>query len=323
MFSLAHVKEVPNFVKIFTNFHRIYSVPIYTCEILVSIHRRPVYLQTTTIHSILIVWNNILVWDRHHRVIITARVRSTTGKVMFWHVSVCLSTGGVPISHNALQHYPECHGADTGGGRYPLPRMLCNITQNAMGQTPGGGSHPYPIMLCNITHNAMRQTPGGGRVDGPISHNALQHYPECHGADTGGVPISHNALQHYPEWYGADIGGGGFLYPIMLCNITQNAMEQTLGGGGTQPGQAGGVPCQVRMGVPRKGTPGRVPPQPGQDGGYQGRVPPTGYPPGQVRTGGTQAGYPPGQDGGYYPPAGYPPSQVRMGGGTQLGQQKE
>ena len=36
------------------------------------------------------------------------------GKVMFWHVSVCLSTGGVPISHDALQHYPECHGADGG-----------------------------------------------------------------------------------------------------------------------------------------------------------------------------------------------------------------
>ena len=46
--------------------------------------------------------------------------------------------GGVPISHNALQHYPECHGADTGGGGYPYPIMFCNITQNAMGQTPGG-----------------------------------------------------------------------------------------------------------------------------------------------------------------------------------------
>ena len=51
--------------------------------------------------------------------------------------SICLSTVGVPISHNALQHYPECHGADTGGG-YPYPIMLCNISQNALGQTPGG-----------------------------------------------------------------------------------------------------------------------------------------------------------------------------------------
>ena len=32
------------------------------------------------------------------------------------------------------------------------------------------GGYPYPIMLCNITQNAMGQTPGGGV---PISHNAL------------------------------------------------------------------------------------------------------------------------------------------------------
>ena len=44
--------------------------------------------------------------------------------------------------------------------------------------------------------------------------------------------------------------GGGYPYPIMLCNITQNAMGQL--GGGTLPGPAGGdggypgggVPCQ-------------------------------------------------------------------------------
>ena len=40
-------------------------------------------------------------------------------------------------------------------------------------------------MLCNITQNAMGQTTGGGV---PISHDAFQHYPECHGVDTGGVP---------------------------------------------------------------------------------------------------------------------------------------
>ena len=41
--------------------------------------------------------------------------------------SICLSTGGVSISHNALQHYPECHGAAGGvpcqvqlGGGYPV-----------------------------------------------------------------------------------------------------------------------------------------------------------------------------------------------------------
>ena len=65
---------------------------------------------------------------------ITARIRRM-GKVMF---SVC-------------PHLWE--------GGYPYPIMLCNITQNAMGQTPGG--YPYPIMLCNITQNAMGQTPRG------------------------------------------------------------------------------------------------------------------------------------------------------------------
>ena len=45
------------------------------------------------------------------------------------------------------------------GWGHPYPIMLCNITQNAMGQTPGG--YPYPIMLCNITQNSMGQTPRG------------------------------------------------------------------------------------------------------------------------------------------------------------------
>ena len=47
--------------------------------------------------------------------------------------SICLSTGGgVPISHNALQHFPECHGA-AGGGGYPA--------RSSWGEGyPGGGS---------------------------------------------------------------------------------------------------------------------------------------------------------------------------------------
>ena len=96
---------------------------------------------------------------------------------------------------------------------------------------------------------------------------------------------------------------GGYPYPIMLCNITQNSMGQTPGG---YPARSSwGVPCPggTLLGVPYLGTPlarsgwggtlpggypaggyphkvppGRVPlPQPGQDGGY----PAKGYP---VRT---------------------------------------
>ena len=71
---------------------------------------------------------------------------------------------------------------------------------------------------------------------------------------------------------------GGYPYPTMLCNISQNAMGQTLGGtlpgpagvgtllGGTLLGSTllGGIPCWGEY-------PDRVPP--GQDGGYPGRVP--------------------------------------------------
>ena len=163
---------------------------------------------------------------------------------MFWHASVLPSInlsvhrGGVPISHNALQHFPECHGADMGG--YPYPIMLCNISQNAMGQT------------------------------------------------TGGVPISHNALQHYPEFHGAD---------------TRRGVPSQVQLGGTLPGQDGGYPTRR---VSCWGYPGRVPPirvPPTRSGqGVPIRVPPT-------RSGqrGTLA---------EYPPTGYPPSpgQVRMGG---------
>ena len=117
------------------------------------------------------------------------------------------------------------------------------------------------------------------------------------GRHQGGVPISHNALQHYPECHGADTGGG-YPYPIMLCNISQNATEQTPGG--TQPGPARVVPCRgvpyQGLGTPPQartggtlpgGYPDRVPPSPSQDGrgvpcqggtllgrGYPGRVPP-------------------------------------------------
>ena len=51
--------------------------------------------------------------------------------------------------------------------------------------------------------------------------------------------------------------GGGYPYPIMLCNITQNAM-----------GQPGGVPCQVQPGGVR--SPGEYP---GLGGTLAGGVP--------------------------------------------------
>ena len=71
----------------------------------------------------------------------------------------------------------------------------------------------------------------------------------------GGVPISHNALQHFPECHGADTGEG------VPCQVQP-------GGGGTLPG--GTLPDRVPPLLARSGWwgyPHRVPPRPGQDGG--------------------------------------------------------
>ena len=76
----------------------------------------------------------------------------------------------------------------TGGG-YPYPIMLCNITQNAMGQTPGG--YPYPIMLCNISQNAMGQTPRGVPCQvqlGGYPARSSQGGVPCQGVSCWGVP---------------------------------------------------------------------------------------------------------------------------------------
>ena len=49
---------------------------------------------------------------------VTARIRRMReGNVFSLFTS---GGGGVPVSHNALQHFPECHGA-AGGGTLPGP----------------------------------------------------------------------------------------------------------------------------------------------------------------------------------------------------------
>ena len=54
-------------------------------------------------------------------------------------MSVCLSTGGVPISHNALQHYPECHGAARGVPSQVQPGGYPAGGYPALGSTLPGG----------------------------------------------------------------------------------------------------------------------------------------------------------------------------------------
>ena len=124
---------------------------------------------------------------------------------------------------------------------------------------------------------------------------------------TGGVPICHNALQHYPEFHGADTKGG---YPARSsCRVGGYPARSRRGVPCLGGYPAGGVPCWgvPYLGIPPQGTLSRVPPG-------QGNPPRAGYPPGRVAP---LAGHPPS-----WTWQGTSPSQVRMGG-TQLGQQKE
>ena len=104
----------------------------------------------------------------------------------------------------------------------------------------------------------------------------------------------------------------GYQYPIMLCNITQNAMGQPSGGGGgILPGPARGVPCQgdtLPGGYPAGGYPARGVPCWGVPcWGYPARGYPHRVPPTWGQDGGRQVGYHTWQ--------GTPhPHQVRMGG---------
>ena len=119
---------------------------------------------------------------------------------------------------------------------------------------------------------------------------------------------------------------GGYPYPIMLCNISQNAMRQRRGGTQTPPPPRGGT----RLRYPPGGYPAQVPP----GGGYLSRVPPPppggvpGPPPGGVPGPGTPGGVPePGTPPGVPGP---PPGGGGVGGypaqvppPTRVGQQKE
>ena len=113
--------------------------------------------------------------------------------------------------------------------------------------------------------------PQGGGV--PVSHNALQHFPECHGA-AGGLPCQVQPGGGVPWWGGTLAGGvpwpGG--YP---------GQGGTLAGeGGTLAGEggtlAGGYPGRGGT-LARRGTLARGVPwlggYPGRGGRYPGGVP--------------------------------------------------
>ena len=108
--------------------------------------------------------------------IFTARVRSTReGNVLTSvcpsiHPSVCPQGGGVPISHNALQHFPECHEAAGGGGPGQVPPR-------------GGGSG---VRVPPLGGSGVRYPPGGvpGQVPPPGQDRRSTHYT------AGGMPLA-------------------------------------------------------------------------------------------------------------------------------------
>ena len=100
--------------------------------------------------------------------------------------------GGVPISHNALQHFPECHGADTWGGTLPGPAGM-GRGGTLPGPARGGGGGGYPA----------RSSWGGTQV----------WYPLRPGQDGGGVTLlGGGGTQVWSPRPGQDRGGGG--YPV-------------------------------------------------------------------------------------------------------------
>ena len=151
-------------------------------------------------------WINAVL-DRKNRnsrfcLLVTARVRSTReGNVLTSvcpsiHPSVC-PQGGVPISHNALQHFPECHGAAGGGyltgypprpGYPPTPEGYPGQGGTRSGTPPGGV--PWPgVYPGQVPPRGGTQTPQGGTlVRYPPGGGYPVRYPPGGVRPPGGVP---------------------------------------------------------------------------------------------------------------------------------------
>ena len=99
--------------------------------------------------------------------------------------------GGVPVSHNALQHFPECNGAAGGGGTLPSPAGGGYPARSSRGGTlpgPAGGvpcqvqPGGYPARFSR--GGTMPGPAGGGTLSGPAGGG----YPGRGGTLLGGVP---------------------------------------------------------------------------------------------------------------------------------------
>ena len=155
--------------------------------------------------------------------LITARVRSTREGNVLTRVcpSVCPQGGGVPVSHNALQHFPECHGAAGGGGTLPGP---------AQGGYPGRGV-PCQVQL-------------GGTLPGPARGGTL-----AGGYPGWGVPWPGGYPGQGVPWPGGTLAGGvpgqGVPCPGGGTQLGQHREYLLHGGRYASCVHAGGLSCSI------------------------------------------------------------------------------
>ena len=186
------------------------------------------------------------------------------GKLCFKSVHTCGGGGGggVPLLHPIILPLVPCpfwgypisiHNTSTG------PMFFLGGYSSDWSQVPSGGITPVP----------------GGGIPGCCTPSQVRMgYPPA--SSEWGTPLARSGcgtllpvrMGYSPSQVRME---GGYPYPIMLCNISQNAMGQTPGGD-TLPGPAGGVPCggvPCQVGYPPPGQDGGVPCRGGTQVGQQ------------------------------------------------------
>ena len=122
---------------------------------------------------------------------------------------VCPHLGGVPISHNALQHFPKCHEAAGGGTRSGTP-------PGGSGYPPRGGTQSgTPPGGRGVRVPPLGGVPGQVPPPGVDRQTKWNYYPGGSGYPPGGGTRSGTPPGGYPVRYppgGVRVpprGGGG------------------------------------------------------------------------------------------------------------------
>ena len=102
---------------------------------------------------------------------------------------------GVPISHNALQHYPECHGADTWGGTHPG-------SARGVGGYPAGG---YPAVGYPARMVPCQGVPCLGMYPGRVSPSQVRTGGTLLGGTQVGTPPQQGTPRARSGWGGTQL----------------------------------------------------------------------------------------------------------------------